>query len=207
MARHADAHGYDAVWVGDSIVAKPRVEPLTKDSRIAILKDGRRLPLSALAHDLEGFSAAQIRSVVDEAALAALEAGQPIRADHLRATPAAVRFLSLEPLLGPLPSLDLTGIDWVIVGGESGPGARPMHLDWARDIRDRCVAARVPFFFKQWGEWMPLAGHREHLDLPARQREWRQVDGAAVVRVGKKAAGRELDGRTWDQMPEAVTRG
>lgn len=75
------------------------------------------------------------------------------RADHLRATPAAVRFLSLEPLLGPLPSLDLTGIDWVIVGGESGPGARPMHPDWVRDIRDRCVAAGVPFFFKQWGAY------------------------------------------------------
>lgn len=73
------------------------------------------------------------------------------RADRLRATPAVVRFLSLEPLLGPLPSLNFAGIDWVIVGGESGPGARPMHLDWVRDIRDRCAAAEVPFFFKQLG--------------------------------------------------------
>lgn len=133
------------------------------------------------------------------------------RADHLRATPAAVRFLSLEPLLGPLPSLDLTGIDWVIVGGESGPGARPMHPDWVRDIRDRCVAAGVPFFFKQWGHW----GRRE--DCPATWKTgiWLYPDGststgvlstgrphgAAMFPLGKKVAGRHLDGRTWDEMP------
>lgn len=107
------------------------------------------------------------------------------RADHLRATPAAVRFLSLEPLLGPLPSLDLTGIDWVIVGGESGPGARPMHPMDVRDIRDRCVEAGVPFFFKQWGAW---------------EGTW-EGWGPNRRRVGKKAAGRELDGRTWDEYP------
>ncbi len=93
------------------------------------------------------------------------------RIDHLRETGAAVKFLSLEPLLGPLPGLDLRGIDWVIAGGESGPGARPMDRAWVLDIRDQCVEAGVPFFFKQWG------GTR------------------------KKKAGRELDGRTWDQMP------
>jgi protein gp37 len=93
------------------------------------------------------------------------------RADHLRATPAAVRFLSLEPLLGPLPSLDLTGIDWVIVGAESGPGARPMDLDWVRDIRDRCVAAGIPFFFKQ------DAYHGRKIPLP------------------------KLDGRQWAEYP------
>lgn len=93
------------------------------------------------------------------------------RIEHLRSTPAKLRFLSLEPLLGPLPQLDLTGIHWVIVGGESGPGARPMEADWARDLRDQCVAARVPFFFKQWGG------------------------------VNKKKTGRALDGRTWDEMP------
>lgn len=93
------------------------------------------------------------------------------RIDNLRATSAAVRFLSLEPLLGPLPDLDLTGIGWVIVGGESGPGARPMDPEWAREIRDRCVAEGVPFFFKQWGGF------------------------------AKKRAGRVLDGRTWDELP------
>ena len=73
------------------------------------------------------------------------------RADHLRAVPAAVRFLSVEPMLGPIPSLDLNGIDWVIVGGESGPGARPIGREWVTDIRDRCRDQGVAFFFKQWG--------------------------------------------------------
>jgi protein gp37 len=93
------------------------------------------------------------------------------RIDHLRQTGAVVKFLSLEPLLGPLPRLSLEGIDWVIVGGESGPGARPMDPGWVLGIRDQCLDARVPFFFKQWG------GTR------------------------KKKAGRELEGRTWDEMP------
>jgi protein gp37 len=77
------------------------------------------------------------------------------RAERLRQTPAAVRFLSLEPLLGPLPSLDLTGIDWVIVGGESGPKYRPVDPVWVQDLRDRCQQAGIPFFFKQWGGRTP----------------------------------------------------
>lgn len=93
------------------------------------------------------------------------------RADELRRIPARLRFLSLEPLLGPLPSLDLSEIDWVIVGGESGPGAREMKTEWVRDLRDRCVDRGLPFFFKQWGGRL------------------------------KSKTGRELDGRTWDQMP------
>ncbi|TNC20904.1 DUF5131 family protein [Amycolatopsis alkalitolerans] len=93
------------------------------------------------------------------------------RVDDLRMVPAAVRFLSCEPLLGPLTDLSLDGIGWVIVGGESGPGCRPMDPRWAREIRDNCQQAHVPFFFKQWGGRTPKAG------------------------------GRELDGRTWDEMP------
>jgi protein gp37 len=93
------------------------------------------------------------------------------RADCLRGTSAAVKFLSLEPLLDSLPSLDLRQIDWVIVGGESGPGARDMKASWVRSLRARCRAMRVPFFFKQWGG------------------TW------------KKETGRELDGRTYDEMP------
>jgi len=93
------------------------------------------------------------------------------RIDHLRQTGAHVKFLSLEPLLGPIPSLDLTNIDWVIVGGESGPGARPMKKKWVLQIRDKCVAANVPFFFKQWGGTV------------------------------KKRTGRVLDGKTWNEMP------
>ncbi len=95
------------------------------------------------------------------------------RVHDLRRTHAAIKFLSVEPLLSPIPRLPLTDIDWVIVGGESGPGARPMDLDWVRQIRDRCVGRGVPFFFKQWGG------------------------------VAKKKAGRVLDGRTWDEMPAA----
>jgi protein gp37 len=94
------------------------------------------------------------------------------RIEHLRKVSASVRFLSVEPLLGPIPRLPLQGIHWVIVGGESGPGARNMDPRWVRKIRDRCIAQGVPFFFKQWG------GTR------------------------KKLTGRELDGRTWDDMPE-----
>lgn len=95
------------------------------------------------------------------------------RVQQLRAVPAAVRFLSLEPLLGPLADLTLDGIDWVIAGGESGPGARPMRPEWVVEIRDLCVEQEVPFF-KQWGG------------------------------VRKKTAGRELERRTWTQMPPAV---
>jgi protein gp37 len=93
------------------------------------------------------------------------------RADALRATPAAVRFISAEPLLGPLSSLDLTGIDWLIAGGESGPNARPVDPAWIRDLRDRCQASGTAFVFKQWGGRTPKTG------------------------------GRELDGRTWDEYP------
>jgi len=99
------------------------------------------------------------------------------RIDDLRAIPAKVRFLSLEPLLGPLPSLDLREIDWVIVGGESGPGARPICREWVLNIRDQCLRAGVAFFFKQWGG------------------------------RNKKKTGRLLDGRTWDQMPRTGTVG
>lgn len=83
------------------------------------------------------------------------------RIDDLRAVPAAVRFLSCEPLLGPLPDLDLTGIGWVIAGGESGPRHRPVQASWVEDIRDSCASSRVPFFFKQWGGRTPKAGGRE----------------------------------------------
>jgi protein gp37 len=93
------------------------------------------------------------------------------RIDRLRQTHAKTKFLSLEPLLGAIPHMNLTGINWVIVGGESGPGARPIQPEWVTDIRDQCLAAKVPFFFKQWGG------------------------------VNKKKTGRELEGRTWDELP------
>ncbi|WP_028029916.1 phage Gp37/Gp68 family protein [Gemmobacter nectariphilus] len=172
------------------------------------------------------------------------QASADLRIPHLLATPAAVRFLSAEPLLGPVdlravdPGIacgawckggcgvsgdnecgrESPSLDWVIVGGESGPGARPMHPDWARSLRDQCVAAGVPFFFKQWGEWesvydrdrddpdwrnVPKAGDRY-------RKRWLNLAGGQgfhgdklnmMKRIGKRAAGRLLDGRTWDQMP------
>ena len=98
------------------------------------------------------------------------------RVNHLRTVPAAIRFVSAEPLLGPLPNLDLTGIHWLIVGGESGPRARPMQESWALDLRDQCANAKVPFFFKQWGGFTPKAG------------------------------GRQLDGAFHDEMPYHIDR-
>ena len=97
------------------------------------------------------------------------------RADYLREVDAAVRFISAEPLLGPLEGLDLTDIDWLIAGGESGPKHRPVRIEWVRELRDRCVDEDVAYFFKQWG------GHRP------------------------KSGGRLLDGRTWDEMPRSPT--
>ena len=162
----------------------------------------------------------------------------------LLSVPAAKRFLSMEPLLAPVklrwewvgrgrpigggPSVnimrpweepeELPAIDWVIVGGESGPGARPMHPDWARSIRDQCVAAGVPFFFKQWGEWTPgenagdvSSGYRDNAtwwdetwligttNMADPEADW--DDEPDLYRIGKKAAGRLLDDRTWDEAP------
>jgi len=102
------------------------------------------------------------------------DARYTFRIDHLRQAPAAVRFLSCEPLLGPLENLDLSGIDWVIAGGESGGNARPVDADWIRSIRDQCSEGDVAFFFKQWGGRTP------------------------------KAHGRELDGELYDEMPRAA---
>jgi protein gp37 len=163
------------------------------------------------------------------------------RVPELLATPAAVRFVSCEPLLGPIDLIriklqgvvdpfdafvgatwsqpaslngarffssnierkDRPRLDWVIVGGESGPYARPMHPDWVRSLRDQCAAADVPFFFKQWGEWADAD------DFPSETQEHYDVLGLTErmnIRVGKRAAGRDLDGRTWDEMPETVQR-
>lgn len=93
------------------------------------------------------------------------------RIKHLQQSPASIRFLSIEPLIGPVGTMDLAGIHWVIAGGESGPNARPMHIDWARDIRDQCAKSGVAFFFKQWGGIRPKSG------------------------------GRALDGREWNELP------
>lgn len=133
------------------------------------------------------------------------------RITHLVQTPTAVWFVSGEPLLGPiiLPPefLALGKRAQVICGGESGPHARPTHPDWARSLRDQCVAAEVPFFFKQWGEWAPAPegddSYAAHRLRGARDLWIMKPDFVAMELVGKKRAGRLLDGREWDQMPEA----
>lgn len=159
------------------------------------------------------------------------------RIPHLLELPAKVRFLSCEPLLGAVdldlvanPSVSTTtwddherGISWVIVGGESGRGARPMHPSWATSLRDQCREAGVPFFFKQWGEWQAgsAVGHESKVMLndgrvvelhtaeiqraigPSGTTGPRGFDAATIACVGKKAAGRTLEGRTWDEFPTA----
>lgn len=147
-----------------------------------------------------------------------------LRIPHLLAIPAAVRFLSMEPLLGPVDlfkfmnyvnetddiGLTAEGFDpefhWVIVGGESGQNARPMHPDWVRSIRDQCNAAGVPFFFKQWGEWAPTGQREDGERYATIMRPWLDAgDSQAVLKIGKKRAGRLLDGRPWDEFPTTET--
>ena len=154
----------------------------------------------------------------------------------LLAVPAAKRFLSMEPLLGPVDvtpflwgkhetvddvcqncprdadcecgyhtrtALKLPALHWVIVGGESGPNARPMHPEWARSLRDQCVDAGVPFFFKQWGEWAPNCLCNLEMDMAHRETKRPEPGKPGVMfRCGKQAAGRLLDGRTWDEVPK-----
>jgi len=130
-------------------------------------------------------------------------------------TPAAVRWVSAEPLLGPIEfrgswlnptAQPANPLGWVVVGGESGPGARPMHPDWARSLRDQCQAANVPFFFKQWGEWKQSDNPVESFNHNTGDFETITAR-VAFKRVGKHTAGRLLDGREWNEYPEAKQKG
>jgi protein gp37 len=152
------------------------------------------------------------------------------RIPHLMKVPAAVRFVSVEPMLSTVnlneyyftqsngtylfrgvPEKDRTRrihlLDWVICGGESGPGSRPMHPDWARSLRDQCKEAEVPFFFKQWGEWMPMDQVNDEQFFASK--ESKEVGygytSNTVFKVGKKAAGNLLDGERWEQYPKPAT--
>jgi protein gp37 len=128
--------------------------------------------------------------------------------------PAKRRFLSCEPLLGPLNlrkwttnvSKKLFPVDWIIAGGESGAGARPMLPGWARNLRDQCDQAGIPFHFKQWGHWAPAASKPASSSKTGVGEFWDELDGRLVTMQpkGKKEAGRSLDGRTWNQLPKAA---
>lgn len=133
------------------------------------------------------------------------------RIDDLRKTNAKIKFLSCEPLLGDLGELDLTGIDWVICGGESGANARPMHPDWVRNIQRQCKEQNVPFFFKQWGEW--CAGSQIDYDIAVKNFNTAEIGDSNIIlnvaidketgsyKVGKKIAGCLLDGKTYKEYP------
>jgi len=149
------------------------------------------------------------------------------RIPALLSTPAAVRFISAEPLLGPVDfgepirqwclahqlEYRTTSLDWIIVGGESGPHARPMHPEWARNIRDWCqsrgdvcspVKQTIPFFFKQWGEWKPVSSHEDRVeaDLHKCTLSHGTESNWMMMKCGKKKSGRLLDGREWNEFPE-----
>jgi protein gp37 len=138
-------------------------------------------------------------------------------------TPAAVRGVSVEPLLGPVTfrgafhdyldgydsvaegDIETDRLDWVIVGGESGHGAWPMHPDWVRSIQIECELAGTPFFFKQWGQWLPECQEEHHTPTNSWSRPWeKEGDDLTMFKVCKKAAGRLLDGQLWDEMPRGV---
>lgn len=151
------------------------------------------------------------------------------RIDHLKKADAKIKFLSCEPLLGDLGIIDLTGIDWVIVGGESGHKARPMHPDWVRNIQRQCAEQGVSFFFKQWGEikhcpsfctcWKAFcllnngdvlenntdAGIKDYLDKKDKHLKWsywNSLNPVTMAKVGKKKAGRLLDGKEYSEYPK-----
>jgi protein gp37 len=191
--------GHAAAWVVERVGRNAESDLLHKHAAISAGIDDWPLPNVWLGVSVENQEACDLR------------------VPYLLEVPAAVRFLSCEPLLGPVTfrwaawvpwtppggktgHLDgLKGIDWVIGGGESGPGSRPMHPYWARQLRDECAKAGVPFHFKQWGEW--VAGDQIQRDGFCIRDEYDFPDGTRVCRIGKKDAGRHLDGVIHDAMP------
>ena len=209
-----------------SLLGSPRFAGLVYQALNSILASGnpRRIADDTIMAALDGFARGHFMILPNVWVLVTAENAKwlRIRANAVRQTPAAVRGLSIEPLLGPIEDADLSGLDWVIVGGESGPGSRPMHPDWARSLRDQCQAAGVAFLFKQWGNWVPesllVHGNKAPAAFLATDGQFRPlVDGKpaqapfaaagdiTIRRVSKKTAGRELDGRTWDQYPRLMS--
>lgn len=193
------------------ILATPDLDWLLLTKRIGNAAQMLETAFRAVHHQREGWADNVPRNVWIGATICNQE--EAVRdIPKLLKVPAAKRFLSMEPLLGPVsfegvwvdhpnPAMHqnmLEVLDWVIVGGESGHGARPMHPDWVRLLRDQCNHAGVAFHFKQWGEWAPREPYAS---------EWMESDelcgkwDGTMYRFGKKQAGRELDGRTWDELP------
>lgn len=204
----------DPQWRVDllELIAKtPNLDWLLLTKRIGNAHQMLDDTLAVMSHDLTYWDDAPWPNVwIGATIVTQQEANRDI--PKLLATPAARRFLSMEPLLGPV---DLRGnlpseralrwhrpmlkmLDWVIVGGESGPGARPMHSEWARDLRDQCNTAGVPFLFKQWGDWAPADNFPDH--IPSSTCD----ETGTMWRTGKKVAGRELDGQTYNGFPESA---
>lgn len=204
-----------------SLLSSERFPGLVYMAINALLEHGNPLHINdiAIMDALDGFSRGRFK-VLPNVWLGVSAEDQKradLRIPALLDTPAAVRFVSAEPLLGALDiarfaehddaKYDVPPLSWVIVGGESGPGARPMHPEWARSLRDQCVAAGVPFLFKQWGEYVPhfpLEGRDPDVWIEGPSEFPDMVHKTGMWRVGKRRAGRELDGRTWDQYPEVV---
>jgi protein gp37 len=128
-----------------------------------------------------------------------------VRMTHLLTTPAHRRFISIEPMLGPIDLHNWVkpgGLDWVIVGGQTGQGARPVHPDWVRSIRDQCKEAGVAFFFKGWGEWIPRS---YKVGVEINMSHVKTLDKIPFIKVGKNKSGAELDGEVWHEFPEGLS--
>lgn len=212
------------------ITETPNLDWLLLTKRIGNAAEMLEQAMRAITHQREGWADNHLPNVwLGATVINQAEADRDI--PKLLATPAAVRFLSMEPLLGPVDlsrhfwkccghpvpghpgdgwmqppdppeccgDVEPTGLHWAIVGGESGPGARPMHPAWARSLRDQCAAAGVPFLFKQWGEWLGAGQDGEHDHDPIELNA-----GDEPARVGKKAAGRLLDGAQHDGFPNIL---
>lgn len=171
-----------------------RIIPLLYEGQpiVRYFRDGDHLPNVWIGTSVEN------RQTADE------------RIPKLLDIPAAVRFISAEPLLGPIQfrisHSPFRLPDWVICGGESGPKARPMHPDWARSLRDQCQAASIPFFFKQWGEWGPDGGEARDEGRRAKDASFLHPPSSfGLVRLGKRRAGRLLDGVEWSEFPGAAS--
>lgn len=187
----------DGSWPRTFDEMSARLDPATTQEHRAIHR--AELPMLPLPNVWLGVSC-EDQATADE------------RLAHLRQTPATIRFASFEPLLGPIDGLaeelivSFSALDWAIVGGESGPHARPTHPDWARSLRDQCEAAGVAYFFKQWGEWAPFTGHPIEQGAAMSRSGFETItfkaDSVRVGRVGKKAAGRLLDGVEHSAFPQ-----